>query len=118
MKKRILVVAVAAGLLASPPAAEASGGMKVVDALIVRPFCMVGSVVSTTLYLATLPITAPTGVSHEAASTLVTAPWRFTAYRYLGEWHEYRDGRDVRGWSDDERRRADAWAQRSASATP
>ena len=114
MKKRILLAVLATSLLASPSFAEPSGGVKAVDAVIVRPLCMVGSLVSTTLFVATLPITAPTGVSHWAASTFVTAPWRFTGYRYLGEWHEYRDGRDVRGWSDDERRRAKA---RTASAT-
>jgi hypothetical protein len=97
MKKLILTLAVC-GLAASPSLAEPSGGTKALDVLVVRPLSLVGSLISTGLFIGTLPVTAPTGVSQEAAYLMVAAPWRFTGGRHIGEWDRYRDGLDIRGW--------------------
>ena len=100
MRKLILVLLVC-GLASSPSFAEPSGGVKALDVLLVRPLSLVGSVISTGLFVGTLPLTAPTGVSEEAAYAMVAAPWRFTGGRHIGEWDRYKDGRDIRGWSLD-----------------
>lgn len=98
MKKLILAVLVC-GLAASPSLAEPSGGEKALDVLLVRPASLVGAVISTGLFIGTLPLTAPTGISHDAAYLMVAAPWRFTGGRHIGEWNRYVDGRDIRGWA-------------------
>jgi hypothetical protein len=100
MRKLFLVLLVS-GLTASPSLAEPSGGIKALDVLLVRPLSLLGSVVSTGLFIGTLPLTAPTGIAEEAAYAMVAAPWRFTGGRHIGEWSRYKDGRDIRGWSLD-----------------
>lgn len=72
-------------------------GMAIVDVLLVRPLCVVGSLVTTALSLGTLPITVPTGVGDESAVYLIHAPWRFTAGRVPGDFDSYEDGGDILG---------------------
>lgn len=74
---------------------QPSTGMKVFDLLVVRPLSIVGSSLSTAFYLATVPITFPSGVSESAARILVEAPWRYTGMRYLGDFHHYKDGNPI-----------------------
>ena len=77
--------------------AEAPPGTasKVLDVAFVRPLCMIGSWVTTGIFLGTLPITFMTGVSEGAADVLVLAPWRFTSARYAGDFERYKDGLDA-----------------------
>ncbi len=70
-------------------------GMKVLDLLLVRPLSIIGSSISTAFFLATVPITFPSGVSEPAARILVEAPWRYTGMRYLGDFHHYKDGNPI-----------------------
>jgi len=70
-------------------------GMKVLDLLAVRPLSIVVSAASTALYLVTVPITFPAGVSEPAARILVEAPWRYTGMRYLGDFKHYKDGNPI-----------------------
>jgi hypothetical protein len=105
MRTLICAVLAMAALLAAPAAnaerddgpAPAPVGLKIVDFVLVRPFCFVGSVVSTSVYAALLPITFPTGVAGDLGTYMVTVPWRFTASRYYGNFGVYRDHRTVQG---------------------
>jgi hypothetical protein len=99
---KTLVIALSILILFSP-AAFADGmereqptvGMKVLDLLLVRPLSIVGSALSTAFYLATVPITFPSGVSEPAARIFVEAPWRYTGMRYLGDFKHYKDGNPI-----------------------
>ena len=71
---------------------EPSVGMKVVDAVLVRPPMMMASLVSTAVYIAISPITFLTGIGQPMATAMVELPWRFTADRYLGDFDHYKHG--------------------------
>ncbi len=97
---KILVIALCVAIPFSFSTAYADGvereqpttGMKILDLLAVRPFCIIGSTLSTAFYVVTVPITYPSGVSQPAARMLVEAPWRYTGMRYLGDFKHYKDG--------------------------
>ncbi|MDX9816211.1 MAG: hypothetical protein RBT06_04660 [Smithellaceae bacterium] len=76
---------------------EPSVGIKVVDILLVRPPCAVGSIISTAVYLAICIPAFIIGVDEPAAQYLVEAPWRFTSYRYIGEFNHYKDEQPIMG---------------------
>ena len=105
MKRSICALVVGLALLAAPapalalppPDRGANFGLKFVDVVLVRPFTMIGSVLGTGVFLATLPLTFPIGVANGAAEFAMVAPWRFTAARYTGEFNRYKDGRNVLG---------------------
>lgn len=82
--------ATAQELRESPPA-----GMKVLDLLVVRPISAVVSCASTAVCVGTMPLAYVIGVGEQSARILVEAPWRFTAARYLGDFHRYRDGKPI-----------------------
>ena len=108
MKNQLILFAVLLSLVGAPVSAESNGGASALDILIVRPLALAGSLVSTGHFLGTLPLTAATGISHEAAYVMVAAPERFTAGRHISEWDRYRDGRDIRGWAlETQQRRID-----------
>ena len=69
-----------------------SAGKVVLDLLLVRPFCVVGSLTSTAVCIVTMPAAFLVGVGDQSAHLLVQAPWRFTTGRPLGEFNTYRDG--------------------------
>lgn len=71
---------------------QPTGGMKILDLVVVRPLSICVSTLSTAFYIVTVPITFPAGVSEPAARILVEAPWRYTGARYLGEFDRYKDG--------------------------
>jgi hypothetical protein len=95
MKKKLSVVLALVLILSfvAPVMAyeEPSVWAKIVDALLVRPACVVGSVAATAFFIATLPVTFPIGVSEQLSYAIVEAPWRFTAGRYPGEYDHYYD---------------------------
>lgn len=78
-----------------PEREQPTTGMKLLDLLLVRPVSIIGSALATAFYLATVPITFPSGVSEPAARILVEAPWRYTGMRYLGDFHHYKDGNPI-----------------------
>ena len=100
---RILICAVLtmAMLLAAPAAmaepADAPVGMKILDFVLVRPTSFVVSVVSTAVFIGTVPLTYPMGVGYDLGTYMVAIPWRYTSSRYYGNFSEYRDNRTVRG---------------------
>jgi hypothetical protein len=54
------------------------------DAVLVRPVSFVGAVLSTAVFVVSLPFSAPGGNASQAAETLVADPWRYTFARPLG----------------------------------
>ncbi len=101
----ICMVLTMATLLAAPAAmaerddgpAPATGWMMAVDFMFVRPPSFVMSIVSTGVFIGTVPITFPIGASSHLGTYMIKAPWRFTTARYFGNFHEYRDHRTIRG---------------------
>jgi hypothetical protein len=101
----ICMVLTMATLLAAPAAmaerddgpAPASGWLMAVDLVLVRYPSLVMSAVPIGIFIGTLPITFPIGVSSHLGTYMVTVPLRFTTARYFGNFHEYRDHRTIRG---------------------
>lgn len=65
---------------------EASGDAMIYDFVIVRPISAAATLVSTTLYVLSLPFSALGGNSDEAAEKLVKEPFEWTFERPLGEY--------------------------------
>ena len=111
MRIFICTVLTAVTLLAAPaamaerddgpqPGSLAPGWLMAIDFVLVRPPCLLLSITSTVLYVATLPITYPIGAASGARSLgtyIVNVPWRFTTSRYYGDFARYRDHRTVTG---------------------
>ena len=74
---------------------EPSVGMKILDALVIRPPSLLATLGSTAAYLGTLPFTYPTGIAPEVGRYMMIVPWRWTTARFLGDFHHYKDGRTV-----------------------
>jgi hypothetical protein len=104
--KRIALALIVVLLLALPGAAAAVGpehphrpvGLKILDAAVVRPLAMVGSIGSTALCLGIMPITFPIGLARDTVPYMIVAPWRFTHNRYLGDFRNYEDGGTATGF--------------------
>jgi len=79
------------------PSVEPSVGLKIFDVVLVRPICVVGSTVSTAAYIAISPLVFVMGLGEPAARVMVEAPWRFTSFRYVGQFDHYRDEQPVMG---------------------
>ncbi|MBW2424580.1 MAG: hypothetical protein JRG86_10045 [Deltaproteobacteria bacterium] len=101
--KRLCVVFAVAVVLTMPMTAmsaersEPAFATKVVDVALVRPLAMVGSIVTSAIAVGISPITWMTGTGDASVDYLVSAPWRFTAHRYPGEFAEYKDRRSATG---------------------
>ncbi|HEX9814781.1 MAG TPA: hypothetical protein VGB31_07530 [Myxococcota bacterium] len=100
---RILICAVLtmSMLLAAPAAMAEQGdarvGMKILDFVLVRPVSFVVSLASTGVFIGSLPLTFPMGVSYDLGTHMVTVPWRYTSSRQYGSFSEYRDHRTIHG---------------------
>ncbi len=67
------------------PNAGPTGGEMLADAFMVRPFMLVGTVLSTATFVVTLPFSALGGNVGQAADKLVVEPARYTFARPLGD---------------------------------
>jgi hypothetical protein len=67
-----------------PPAKKPNSGVVALDAAIGRPLGLATTVVGTTLFVVTLPFTAASGSTREAAHALVVQPAGWTFVRPLG----------------------------------
>ena len=65
--------------------AEPTGGEMLADAFLIRPFMVVGTVLTTATFIVTLPFSALGGNVDEAATKLVAEPASYTFVRPLGE---------------------------------
>jgi hypothetical protein len=74
----------------APIQEEPSIGIKILDILLVRPICIVGSTISTAVYLAISPVAFVMGLGEEAVETMVEEPWQFTSCRYVGDFNHYK----------------------------
>ena len=70
---------------------EPSIGIKILDVLLLRPICVVGSTISTAAYLAISPLAFVMGLGEEALETMVEEPWQFTSCRYVGDFNNYKE---------------------------
>ncbi len=64
---------------------EVTGGKMLADAFLMRPFMLVGTVVTTATFIVTLPFSALGGNVGESAEKLVKEPAAYTFTRPLGE---------------------------------
>lgn len=64
---------------------DGSGGAIIIDALFLRPAGFIGTVLGTVAFVVTLPFSAPTHSSDNAAKKLVVEPAKFTFARPLGQ---------------------------------
>lgn len=62
-----------------------TGGEMMFDAVLVRPTMLIGTVVTTAVFLVSLPFSLLGGNVGEAANSLVTEPFKYTFQRPLGE---------------------------------
>jgi hypothetical protein len=72
-------------------------GLKILDVALVRPLCVAGSIVSTATFLAISPLVFIMGVGEPTARVMFEAPWRFTGFRYIGQFDHYTDERPIMG---------------------
>jgi hypothetical protein len=79
-------MAIFLGGIASSSAAESSGPLEVAaDALVVRPACLVATVVGSAVFVVALPWAAASRSVKKAANTLVVLPANATFTRPLGD---------------------------------
>ncbi len=64
---------------------EPTGGEMLADAFLLRPFMLVGSVITVATFVVTLPFSALGGNVGESADKLVIEPLQYTFVRPLGE---------------------------------
>ncbi|MBM4274926.1 MAG: hypothetical protein FJ134_10780 [Deltaproteobacteria bacterium] len=68
----------------TPPPKKPSSAVMFLDAAVGRPLGLATTIVGTTLFVVTLPFTAPSGSAGEAAHGLVVQPAGWTFVRPLG----------------------------------
>ncbi|MGD8937273.1 MAG: hypothetical protein PVF07_12415 [Thiogranum sp.] len=64
---------------------EPTGGEMMADAFLMRPFMLVGTVVTTATFIVTLPFSLLGGNVGDSAQKLVVEPAKYTFVRPLGE---------------------------------
>ncbi|MEW6132174.1 MAG: hypothetical protein AB1591_03275 [Pseudomonadota bacterium] len=71
-----------------------------VDAVVMRPLGLVGTVLGTVVTVVTLPFTLPSGSADEAAQYLIVEPAEYTFNRPLGDFNHCGEDRHPCGMSD------------------
>jgi len=89
-KIKIATIALAAAIVVAghSPAMAGDGpalGAKLIDGIIVRPIGVAVSLATSVLYIGTSPLTFLMDVDEPAADVLVSAPWKATSGRPLGD---------------------------------
>jgi hypothetical protein len=88
MKGRVIVLAwVLALVSAGTPRCFGSDnpGAMVVDTVLVRPVCLVATIIGSAFFVISLPVTVPSKSVHHAAQSLVVKPAQATFTRPLGD---------------------------------
>lgn len=65
---------------------DPGAGMKLLDAVAVRPLSLVYALTTSVVYVGTTPLTVPTGMAPETSKYLFSRPWKYTYERRLGSW--------------------------------
>jgi len=89
--KLITTMCVIAFCLASTSSTQASAtpdpAMVVADAIVVRPVCLVATIVGSAFFVVSLPIAATSKSVRKAADSLVVTPAKATFTRPLGDFN-------------------------------
>jgi hypothetical protein len=88
LKGVVIGLVSAAILAASTPHCAAqpyNGGAVAVDVLLVRPFCLLGTICGSAIFVISLPVAIPSKSVHSAAHALVVKPAQATFTRPLGD---------------------------------
>lgn len=78
-----------------PTEANQPSAGAVVGDVLMRPFAVVGSAITTSFCIVTMPLPFMMDVGEQWARIAIEAPWRFTVARPLGEFNRYYDGNPV-----------------------
>lgn len=73
--------------LTAPSQAFTDGSPEAIatDALVVRPFCLIGTILGSAVFLVSLPVAAISKSTNKTADMLVNAPAKATFTRPLGD---------------------------------
>jgi hypothetical protein len=66
-------------------------GTMVVDVVVVRPLCLVSTIVGSVFFVVALPVAAISGSVRSTSDALIAAPARATFTRPIGEFDELED---------------------------
>ena len=89
----LCVVALSMGSVASSFASETSGPLAVtVDAVVIRPACLVATVLGSAVFVVALPVATISKSVKKTADTLVVKPANATFTRPLGDMDALLDG--------------------------
>ena len=95
MKNRLIALVCAAGVLlcgSTPALAQDDGGMTMAaDIIVVRPVCLVATVLGSAVFILGLPIAATSKSVKKAAKVLVATPAKATFTRPLGDMESLQD---------------------------
>ena len=92
LQRAVAALLCGAILVLSAPRSPAStydgtydGGAVAVDVLLVRPFCLLGTICGTVIFVVSLPVAVPSRSVHSAAHALIVKPAQATFTRPLGD---------------------------------
>ena len=81
----LLIIQLASVAVAKAQSAKPSASAVVSDALVLRPLGFAGTVLGTTAFVVSLPVTLGLHKTHEAEKLLVKKPFRYTFERLFGK---------------------------------
>ena len=92
MRKIVVTLFVAIALIAaSGPAFGGDAGVITADILLLRPICLVGTVLGTAMFVVALPFSIPSGSVKMTAKKLIVEPFKYTFTRPPGEFDDIRE---------------------------
>jgi hypothetical protein len=92
MRKIVVTLFVAIALIAaSGPAFGGDAGTITGDILLLRPICLVGTVLGTVMFVVALPFSITSGSVKMTAQKLIVEPFKYTFTRPPGEFDEIRE---------------------------
>jgi hypothetical protein len=96
------LAAAPAGVLADDAGSVSGdrGTDMLVDAVVMRPLGLVGTVIGAVLTVATLPFTLPSGSAGDAAQAMIVEPAEYTFNRPLGDFNHCGEDRHPCGDSE------------------
>jgi hypothetical protein len=96
----VLALAAPSTVLADDSVSGDKGTDMVVDAVVMRPLGLVGTILGAVVTVVTLPFTLPSGSADEAAQYMIVAPAEYTFNRPLGDFNHCGEDRHPCGMSD------------------
>ncbi len=96
----MLALAAPCPALADDSISGDKGTDMVVDAVVMRPLGLVGTILGAVVTVVTLPFTLPSGSADEAAQHMIVEPAEYTFNRPLGDFNHCGEDRHPCGMSD------------------